>query len=117
MNYLQSTRPIQPGLDFILLWSDIGVERVVETLRHNTILTSLYLGYNNIGAVGTRILVDEGALKLAEALRHNTTLTLLDLTCDGIGPLGARALAEALMHNTTLTSLNLTQNRMSTGID
>ena len=48
-------------------WSDAWRAGAAQTLRVNTTISSLNLGWNNLGEGGERT--------LAEALRANTTLT------------------------------------------
>ncbi|KAF9177643.1 hypothetical protein BGZ51_008505 [Haplosporangium sp. Z 767] len=77
-------------------------EVLAETLKTNSILTTLNLKDNSIG--------DDGALALSEVLKINSTLTTLDLRGNSIGNNGARALSEALMTNSTLITLDLRNN-------
>jgi Ran GTPase-activating protein (RanGAP) involved in mRNA processing and transport len=62
-------------------------------------LTSLDLGYNDLGEGGGRA--------LAETLRLNSTLKSLNLGYNQLGEGAGRALAETLRLNTSLTSLKL----------
>jgi len=79
-----------------------GDQSLVEGLRANTTLTSIYLYNNQIGS--------EGAQVLAETLKTNTTLTSIELYYNQIGAEGVQALAEALKCNNTLTSISLYDN-------
>merc|ERR1711935_891722 len=62
-------------------------------------VTSLGLGFNNIGV--------DGAAAIAEALKTNTAVTTLYLGGNNIGVAGAVAIAEALKTNTAVTHLQL----------
>ncbi|KAF9952250.1 hypothetical protein BGZ70_000672 [Mortierella alpina] len=106
------------------------VQALSETLRNNSILTTLNLYGNSIGANGAQALSealktnstlttldlygnsigDDGVRALSEALKTNLTLTTLDLYGNSIGDDGAQALSEALKTNSTLTTLTLTRN-------
>ena len=66
-------------------------------LKHNAVLTTLYLGDNRVG--------DSGAKSLAQALKVNTALTTLELWHNNIGAEGARALGEVLKNNSALSRL------------
>jgi Ran GTPase-activating protein (RanGAP) involved in mRNA processing and transport len=71
---------------------------------HNSTITCLDLGDNNIGA--------EGAKYLAEMLCHNSTIIDLYLGNNNIGAEGVKYLAEMLCHNSTITSLDLRYNNI-----
>ncbi|KAF9352239.1 hypothetical protein BGX26_009906 [Mortierella sp. AD094] len=79
-----------------------GAQALFETLKTNSTLTTLDLRSNSIG--------DNGAQVLSEALKTNSTLTTLDLENSSIGDNGAQALSEALKTNSTLTTLDLQSN-------
>jgi Ran GTPase-activating protein (RanGAP) involved in mRNA processing and transport len=98
-----------------------GVKAIAEALKVKTSLTSLDLGFNNIG--------DDGAKVIAEALKVNTSLTSLILgsrndantalyaytygenfESNNIGVKGAIAIADMLCINRSLKSLHLTDN-------
>ncbi|KAI9237252.1 MAG: hypothetical protein BYD32DRAFT_461734 [Podila humilis] len=81
---------------------DNGVLALSEALKTNSTLTTLNLRYNSIG--------EDEALALAEALKTNSTLITLYLWGNSIGDNGAQVLAEALMVNSTLTTLELRHN-------
>jgi Leucine-rich repeat (LRR) protein len=76
-------------------------------VKVSTSLTSLDLGYNNIG--------DGGAVALAEAMKVITSLTRMDVRYNDIGIGGAVALAEAVKVSTSLTSLDLGDNNIRDG--
>lgn len=71
---------------------------------HNTTLTELNLGENQIGNLG--------AIALAQTLLHNTGLIELNLSENQIGNAGGQALIEAVRHNTVLTRLDLHKNHI-----
>ncbi|RIB21861.1 hypothetical protein C2G38_2175416 [Gigaspora rosea] len=75
----------------------------VLSLEKN-VLTSLDLGFNNIGS--------QGGIELANALKNNIILTYLVLRRNNIGPEGGLALAKALCINTTLTLLDVRENHI-----
>jgi hypothetical protein len=79
-------------------------QKVIDALKKNTTITTLYLSGNNIG--------DKGAEKLAKALEKNTTITKLSLRSNNIGKAGAEVLAQALKENKTLTELDLGWNNI-----
>jgi hypothetical protein len=78
------------------------VQRRLLTLKMNTSVTCINLGYNAIG--------DEGAVALADALKVNTSVTNLALYNNVIGDEGAAALAHALQVNTSMTCVNIDRN-------
>ncbi|CAF3482579.1 unnamed protein product [Adineta steineri] len=88
-------------------WNQIGAkgaQDLANALRINKTLTTLDLGWNRIG--------DQGAQNLANALQINKTLTTLDLGWNQIGAKGAQDLANALQINKTLTTLDLGCNEI-----
>jgi Leucine-rich repeat (LRR) protein len=95
---LQRLRDNDPTLTSLDLSSENLTAYDVQVLRDaligNTMLTSLNLGFNQIG--------DEAARAFALP-----TLTTLDLSSNRIGDEGAKALAQ----NSTLTTLDLSSNR------
>jgi Ran GTPase-activating protein (RanGAP) involved in mRNA processing and transport len=72
-----------------------GAGALADMLKHNAVLTTLYLGDNRVG--------DSGAKSLAQALKVNTALTTLELWHNNIGAEGARALGEVLKNNSALS--------------
>jgi hypothetical protein len=66
-------------------------------IYRNSSLTELYLGSNNIDALG--------CCKLAEALKENSTLTKIDLQSIRMGSSGALAIADALRTNSSLIEI------------
>jgi len=92
-------------------YNEIGPEggvAIAEALKVNCSLTSLYLATNQLGP--------EGGVAVAKALRVNNSLTNLDLRNIGLGNRGATAIAEALKVNVSLTSINLRANDIGIGI-
>jgi hypothetical protein len=103
---------------------------LADALKVNTVVTTIALGGNGIGANGavelagalklntsvTAISIagneigDEGASALADALKVNKTVLHVDLDINGISDEGAMALANALEVNTTLRDLNMSGN-------
>ncbi|KAL0239498.1 hypothetical protein GEMRC1_009606 [Eukaryota sp. GEM-RC1] len=75
---------------------------LIELLKVNVTVTTVYLKNNAIG--------DEGTIALAEALKVNNTVTSINLSYNAIGDEGIIALAEALKVNNTVTSINLSYN-------
>src|SRR3989338_256481 len=73
-----------------------------QAFSSNSILTSLYLSFNEIGATS--------AAAIAYALTSNSALKTLYLRNDQIGDTGA-AIAQTLSSNSTLTTLYLHNNR------
>ncbi|KAG0363320.1 hypothetical protein BGX24_004911, partial [Mortierella sp. AD032] len=109
LSSLQPKRlPFSPKLSFEVVSRqgvELGkrvVERLAETLKTNSSLTTLNLRENSIG--------ENGAVALSKALKTNSTLTTLDLLGNSIGENGAVAVSEALKINPTLTTLNLDAN-------
>ena len=70
---------------------DERAEVVASMLRHNTSLTCIDIGRNEIGP--------QGAACIAEALRSNTTLRQLNLGGNPMGAAGLKALVASLTHN------------------
>lgn len=83
-------------------FGDAGAQDLAAMLRDNFTLTTLDLGHNGIDVAG--------AQALAAALRVNSTLRDLDIELNNIGDAGADALASAVRFNLTLTTLNLYGN-------
>jgi Ran GTPase-activating protein (RanGAP) involved in mRNA processing and transport len=65
-----------------------GALAIAEALKLNSSLTTLDLGYNEIGI--------EGAFAIAEGLKVNSSLSTLHLHGNDVGKEGASAIAEAL---------------------
>eukprot|EP00567_Pseudictyota_dubia_P014321 CAMPEP_0197441106 /NCGR_PEP_ID=MMETSP1175-20131217/7455_1 /TAXON_ID=1003142 /ORGANISM="Triceratium dubium, Strain CCMP147" /LENGTH=390 /DNA_ID=CAMNT_0042971333 /DNA_START=269 /DNA_END=1441 /DNA_ORIENTATION=+ len=84
---------------------DDEVFKLVKALRHNTNVTKLYLGDNNIS--------DIGAKDVAEMLRLNATITELWLDSTKITDFGMKALAEMLQTNASVTHLWMDNNKIS----
>jgi hypothetical protein len=80
-----------------------GGRGVIEELKVNTTLKSLYLG-------GIRSF--SGLENLPEALKVNTTLTALDLEGNQVDPAGCVVIGEALKASTSLTELGLGSNKL-----
>ncbi|KAJ8603231.1 hypothetical protein CTAYLR_003816 [Chrysophaeum taylorii] len=78
--------------------------RLAESLEKNTLLQTLDLGWNSIGA--------EGAARLAESLEKNRSLHKLNLLRNNICAEGAASLAKFLEKNTSLQTLNLSWNKV-----
>ena len=70
----------------------------------NRVMTTLYLGLNQIGA--------DGAIAIVEALKVNAVVTTLFLSNNSIGDEDAKAIAEALKVNAVLTKLYLRNNNL-----
>ena len=87
--------------------NEIGNEGAIafsEMLKHNTTVTSVYIGCNNID--------DNGAVLFAEMLKHNNTITDIDFLLNQIGNNGMIALAEMLKQNTKIVKLGLSENQI-----
>ena len=86
-----------------------GAGEIAKSLKGNSVLVALELGYNNITAVGAR--------QIADAIKVNKVLTRLDLWCNFIRAKGARMMAEALKFTDVLASLFLSnwQRRQEQG--
>jgi len=74
-------------------------------LKGNSVLTTLGLARNKLGAVG--------AQAIAGAVNGNHTLTKLDLSQNSIGAAGAQAFVQTLKVNSTLTTFYLYDNNIS----
>jgi len=68
----------------------------------NQTLVKLYIGFNNLRAVGAEY--------IAEGLAENTGLIELNIGANQIGPVGAEYIGDALIQNCTLSILNLWDN-------
>lgn len=125
-----------PALKKLLLVQNLfgiqGLLAISEYISVTSILTSLDLANNNLGANYTAVLAgalavnssltylkltDNGlrertASELARALRVNTTLRELLLDENQIDTIGALALFDSLKYNFTLRSLNLQDNQL-----
>eukprot|EP00756_Hemistasia_phaeocysticola_P000313 Hpha_TRINITY_DN10216_c0_g1::TRINITY_DN10216_c0_g1_i1::g.35066::m.35066 len=84
--------------------TDVSVGSLADSLRANTVVTSVDLRGNLIEA--------PGAHAIAECLTVNTKLTSLDLSDNGISSLGCVALVEALKCNNSITSLSVDGNAL-----
>jgi len=84
--------------------SDSDAEILCMTLKENTYITSLDLGYNSIG--------DDGGALLGQLLEDNVTLLSLILSYNDIGPNGAFAIAKGIQHNEKLLTLKLDGNKI-----
>ena len=80
------------------------VDALVELLKHNSILTTLYLKDCDLDAAA--------GMAIAAALTDNLALTSLDLRDNNINVGGAKAFAAALGVNRTLTDLDLRNNAL-----
>eukprot|EP00657_Telonema_sp_P-1_P012078 TRINITY_DN828_c0_g1_i2.p1 TRINITY_DN828_c0_g1~~TRINITY_DN828_c0_g1_i2.p1 ORF type:complete len:214 (+),score=53.28 TRINITY_DN828_c0_g1_i2:512-1153(+) len=76
--------------------------RLLEALKTNTMLTTLYLGCNDLG--------DAGAAQVVEALTGNRTLQHLYLQYNGIGDAGMQSICSLLGSDSGLCSLYLYGN-------
>jgi hypothetical protein len=81
-----------------------NITDIANALSTNTVLTSLDLGYCNIGDVGVKILVD--------ALIKNSTLRELYLYRNNINSAGAREISRLLEHNKSVSKLSLASNNI-----
>ena len=82
---------------------DEAAKSIAESLRENTSLEQLYIGFNKI--------TDEGARYLATALQRNTTLAELCLGSNRITDIGAQELESVLVKfNFTLEGLRFHGN-------
>eukprot|EP00048_Salpingoeca_helianthica_P021482 m.12516 g.12516 ORF g.12516 m.12516 type:complete len:272 (-) comp6025_c0_seq1:24-839(-) len=105
---------------------------LADSLKENTILTTLELGWNYIGPSSLRVILeslrstqitslylqgnplgDEGVKQIAEFLHHNTTLILCNVYHTECGPAAVAALAHALTVNHTLENLSLGDNTVT----
>jgi hypothetical protein len=80
-----------------------GARALAAALRHNSALTTLYLGHNCIH--------DGGAEALAEALRENHGVKTLTLDHNAVTRRGVAQFNLSLQVNRTLTALDLTARR------
>jgi Ran GTPase-activating protein (RanGAP) involved in mRNA processing and transport len=115
-----SSKGLQPA-DAILIGSDLqfmavmttlylggnnigveGAKAIAEALKVTAVMTTLTLGGNNIGV--------EGAIAIAEALKVTAVVTTLALGANNIGDEGAIAIAEVLKVTAVLTSVDLRYN-------
>ena len=81
--------------------NDAGIIRLA--LIQNPLLTTLKLGYNNLG--------DEGTSIIASAIKGHPNLSILDIGFNNIGDVGCTALAkEAVSNNAILKTLYLSGN-------
>lgn len=83
---------------------DEDVEILYRTLKSNTFLTGLDLGYNNIG--------DKGAETIGQLLQETLTLQTLILSYNDIGPEGACHIAKGIQMNETVRVLHLNGNKI-----
>ncbi|XP_065060775.1 leucine-rich repeat-containing protein 34-like [Rhopilema esculentum] len=111
---------------------DEDVDILFQTLKSNSFVIGLDLGYNNIGDTGAEILSKllqetlvlqslilsyndigpEGACALAKGVQVNETLRVLKLNGNKIGNKGGLALAGALQVNTVLEDIDLAETDM-----
>ncbi|XP_031562259.1 leucine-rich repeat-containing protein 34-like [Actinia tenebrosa] len=83
---------------------DEDVDILYKTLKPNTFVVLLDLGYNNIG--------DKGAMILDQLLQETLVLQTLVLSYNDIGPEGGEAIAKGLQVNETLRELKLNGNKI-----
>lgn len=81
---------------------DMGTWKMLDGLRNNTSLTSLFLRGNPLG--------DGLAEHFGDILSENVALEYLDLSDTGMESIGLRLLACGCMHNATLDTLILNDN-------
>ncbi|CAK8996797.1 LRR and CARD domains-containing protein 3) (Nucleotide-binding oligomerization domain protein 3) [Durusdinium trenchii] len=79
--------------------TDTGVKAIAEMLMHNNRITRINLDYNKIG--------DSGVEALAEVLKHNRSIIHIYLRWNDIGEVGAKALAEAVQENDVILHIGL----------
>ena len=124
-NILQRLRANDTGLTSLNLDNsslvDTDIQTLVNDLKNNTNLKTLYLKKNKIGDEGAKALAEKvnlNGLSLsynkignegAKALAQSTTLKWLYLSNNKIGYEGAEALAKS----TTLTTLRLKKNKVT----
>lgn len=84
--------------------TDEDASILFKTLKSNTFITGLDLGYNTIG--------DEGAELLGQLLQETVCLQWLVLSYNDIGPAGGEAIAKGLQVNETLSKLRLNGNKI-----
>jgi len=113
-----------------------GVEHLCSVMAKCTRLMKLNLGYNGLGAEGTKALAEslagfhpqltelqlqnngigeDGAKWLAMAVAHCTRIGLLDLGCNGLRCSGFMELTPALGRCCELKTLDLGNNSIKTG--
>lgn len=85
---------------------DQNLSRKQNVRRHHPSLSTIDLGFNQIG--------DIGCITLAAAISSNGTLQTLCLSGNEIGEKGATALAAALLNDCGISCLHLTANRIGT---
>jgi hypothetical protein len=110
-----------------------GAQEVSAALCNNTVLRSLFVGWNDLEDAGVQVLcnsvrdswslttlvlagnrvTDDGAAIVGGMLRKNRSLTLLSLSANLITLLGARALLHSVDVNGALRSLSLGGNRIA----
>lgn len=84
--------------------TDEDASILYKTLKSNTFIIGLDLGYNTIG--------DEGAKLLGQLLQETVCLQWLVLSYNDIGPAGGEAIAKGLQVNETLGKLRLNGNKI-----
>eukprot|EP00961_Rhodomonas_salina_P147103 1979744-Rhodomonas_salina.1 len=109
-----------------------GVERLTSTLPHNTSISNLHVGFNNIGdgganaifqanlsrtvlqtlKLGGNLIADQGLALVPAFLESMSNLVVLHLNNNMIGDVGARYLAQGLALSDCLQVLNLNGNRI-----
>ena len=92
--------------EFNFNWQEIGDKHVKQLFsyvsKNRPDVQTIYLGDNNIGAVGARY--------IAEYLKYNSSLTHINLESNNIGVDGAQYIAESLKCNSSLTHIDLGYN-------
>ncbi|XP_032228852.1 leucine-rich repeat-containing protein 34 [Nematostella vectensis] len=83
---------------------DEDADILYKTLKANTFVVSLDLGYNNIG--------DDGAKIIGVLLQETLVLQTLILSYNDIGPEGGEIIAKGLQVNETLRVLKLNGNKI-----
>ncbi|KAK3718437.1 hypothetical protein QZH41_014431 [Actinostola sp. cb2023] len=83
---------------------DEDAELLYKTLKGNTFVVLLDLGYNSIG--------DDGAKILGQLLQETLVLQTLILSFNDIGPDGGESIAKAIQVNETLRVLKLNGNKV-----
>ncbi|KAM7437686.1 Leucine rich repeat-containing protein 34 [Porites harrisoni] len=84
--------------------TDEDASILYKTLKSNTFIIGLDLGYNTIG--------DEGAEIIAQLLQETVCLQWLVLSYNDIGPAGGEAIAKGLQVNETLGKLRINGNKI-----
>lgn len=84
--------------------TDEDASILYKTLRSNTFVIGLDLGYNCIG--------DDGANLISQLLQETVCLQWLVLSYNDIGPAGGEAIAKGLQVNETLGKLRLNGNKI-----